>query len=69
VKKRIDDMKREIERRGGLVVGLGDIPDDIAELFLEEVLACPHCAETTRPQGESIDKMLAGSARTDGRTH
>ena len=68
MKKQIEEMKREIERRGGIVVGLGQVPVDVAELFLKEVLTCPCCVATTRPKGESIDKILAGTHREES-TH
>ena len=52
--KRLRKMQREIERRGG-VVQLGDLPDDVAELFLREVLNCPHCLAEARRAGLSVD--------------
>lgn len=42
--KRIEEMKREIERRGGIVAVNDALPDEITELFLREVLSCPDCA-------------------------
>jgi hypothetical protein len=69
VNKRIEKMAREIERRGGVIVGLESVPDHIAEHFLREVLMCPDCAGAGRPQGESIDKILAGSSRTVEHAH
>lgn len=50
--KRLRKMQREIERRGG-VVELGDLPDDVAELFLREVLDCPECLAEARRAGLS----------------
>jgi hypothetical protein len=63
---RIKAMKRKIERRGGMFFGLENLPEDIAEVFLMEILACPLCATADRPEGESIDKVLAGNSRTTG---
>jgi hypothetical protein len=51
--KRLRKMQREIERRGG-VVHLGDLPDDVAELFLREVLDCPECLAEAR-RARSLD--------------
>ena len=44
-KARIRAMRAEIERRGGIVGPLDGLPDDVAELFLREVLDCPDCQE------------------------
>ena len=68
MKRQIEQMKREIERRGGILVGLSELPDVIVEQFLREVLACPCCGAAGRPHGESIDKLLAGRSGED-RTH
>jgi hypothetical protein len=43
-KARIEAMKREIERRGGMVGSMAPVSDDILEFFLREVLDCPECA-------------------------
>jgi hypothetical protein len=61
--KRIKKMLREVERRGGLVSINGAIPNDVAERFLEEVLACPDCAAAKPP----IDQILAGPMQPKGR--
>lgn len=61
--KRIKRMLREVERRGGLIHFNSSIPDDVAERFLEEVLACPDCAAMAGPP---IDQILAGSAGSKG---
>jgi hypothetical protein len=42
-KARIEAMKREIERRGGVVGAITGVPDDILEIFLSQVLECPCC--------------------------
>ena len=41
--ERIEKMKEEIRRRGGVVHLAEDTPLEIVELFLEEVLRCPEC--------------------------
>ena len=46
--KRLRALKREIERRGGRVGIAPDLPDEVAELFLREILDCPDCLEETR---------------------
>src|SRR4051794_26393791 len=58
--KRIEEMKREIEKRGGMVMTFGvGVPDEIAEHFMQEVLHCPDCG-CEPPKGETIDKILTG---------
>jgi hypothetical protein len=48
-RERIEQMKAEIERRGGLVGLSPDAPDWLTEKFLRDVLACPDCrAEAAR---------------------
>lgn len=46
--KRLRTLKREIERRGGRVGMAPDLPDEVAELFLREILDCPDCLEEAR---------------------
>jgi len=41
--EKIRRLTREIERRGGMISGIGSVPDKITELFLLEVLSCPDC--------------------------
>lgn len=41
--ERITRMLQEVERRGGLIHVNRSIPDDVAQRFMEEVLACPNC--------------------------
>jgi hypothetical protein len=41
-------LKAEIERRGGRIHIDKNLPDEITELFLREILACPDCG--SRPQ-------------------
>ena len=43
-KARIEAMKREIERRGGMVGSMAPVSDDVLEFFLREVLHCPECS-------------------------
>jgi hypothetical protein len=37
-------LKAEIERRGGLIHINPNLPDELTEAFLREILACPDCA-------------------------
>lgn len=62
--KKIRKMLRTIERRGGIVHMNPALPDDVAEQFLEQMLACPDCCgadpdrlDTQRPP---IDQVIAG---------
>lgn len=41
--KTIKRLKAEIERRGGSIYINENLPDEIMEKFLREVLACPDC--------------------------
>ncbi len=41
--KTIRRLKQEIEQRGGQIHIDENLPDDVAELFLREVLSCPDC--------------------------
>jgi len=41
--KTIRRLKQKIERRGGQIHIDENLPDDVAELFLREVLSCPDC--------------------------
>lgn len=43
--KKIETMKQEILRRGGVIHLPEDLPDAIAEKFLAQVLACPDCRQ------------------------
>ena len=43
--RRVDRMLEEIRRRGGIAGLSDDIPDDVAEMFLREVLDCPDSRE------------------------
>ena len=37
-------LKAEVERRGGRIYINDNLPDEITETFLREILACPDCA-------------------------
>lgn len=54
--RKIRKMMKEIERRGGVIGMRSDVPDEIAALFLQEVLDCPDCrAAAARIDGGSSD--------------
>jgi hypothetical protein len=55
--KKLRAMKKEIERRGGVVGLAPNLPDEVAELFLREILECPDCLEAARKA------RIPGSAR------
>jgi hypothetical protein len=48
-------LKAEIERRGGQIYVNENLPDEITETFLREILACPDCAssQSTQPPKRS----------------
>ena len=46
--KKLQRMKQEIERRGGVLHVEPRLPDELAELFLREILDCPECMEEAR---------------------
>jgi hypothetical protein len=43
-------LKAEIERRGGRIHINDNLPDEITETFLREILACSGCAPRQAPQ-------------------
>ncbi|HEX3578624.1 MAG TPA: hypothetical protein VHY33_08690 [Thermoanaerobaculia bacterium] len=51
----INRLKAEIERRGGRIHINPNLPDELIETFLREVLACPDCAShrSTQPRKPS----------------
>ena len=56
-------MIEEVERRGGTLHISDSLPDDLAEEFLEQALACPdgRARDDAGIRGEvTIDKVLAG---------
>lgn len=61
---------REIERRGGKLFVNPRLPDELAEAFLADVLACPDCANAPDlpafddPLEDSFDLPLAGRDRS-----
>jgi hypothetical protein len=48
-------LKAEIERRGGRIHINDNLPDEITETFLREVLDCPDCAprQSAQPRKQS----------------
>ena len=63
---KIRRMMREIESRGGRVGVSEDLPDEVAEQFLDEILDCPDCLELAEAD-ERIDRVLGRPWR--GRDH
>ena len=61
--KKIKRMAQEVERRGGKLFGLENLPDDVAERFLHEVLSCPDCCANPFVDRPTIDKILASSQK------
>jgi hypothetical protein len=59
--RNIRRLREQIERRGGKVHLDKNIPDEIAELFLKEVLACPDCVEPSLVASNSVTRMSDGS--------
>ena len=43
MKETLRKLRQEIELRGGRVYLEPHLPDDLAELFLREILDCPDC--------------------------
>ena len=58
---KIERMMQEIERRGGKVVDLDTLPDEVAEQFLREVLLCPDCCASPFADRPTIDTIIAGT--------
>ena len=68
--RKIARMRKEIERRGG-VIGMSDrLPDDIAEFFLAEILDCPDCCEAAK-SGVTVadDPRPNASRRRKSKSH
>lgn len=38
-------LKKQLERAGGVVFIPDDLPDDVAEIFVEGIMSCPDCAK------------------------
>ena len=55
--RKIEEMIKEVERRGGTVGFMPDAPEELVEQFLTEVLDCPDCrAEAAaRPDSKRTD--------------
>ena len=60
---KIQRMMQEVERRGGRLFGLENMPDDVAERFLRDVLSCPDCCAHPFGDRPTIDKILAGTQK------
>ncbi len=41
---KLKELKRQLERAGGLVMIPDHLPDDVAEIFVKEIMDCPECA-------------------------
>ena len=61
--EKIQRMIQEIERRGGTLFGLENMPDAVAEQFLRDILSCPDCCRNPFVDEPTIDTILAGSQR------
>lgn len=62
--KKIARMMKEIERRGGKIGMNSALPDDVAELFLAEILDCPDCLEVAAANGVALaDQPPARTSR------
>jgi hypothetical protein len=51
--KTIKRLMAEIERRGGQIHVNENLPDEITEMFLRQILACPDCAHEEAQQKHS----------------
>jgi len=51
----IKRLKAEVERRGGHIYINNNLPDEITETFLREILTCPDCAsrQSAKPRKQS----------------
>ena len=49
-------LRAEIERRGGSIHINENLPDEIAEMFLRQILECPDCA----PREQARRKQSSG---------
>ncbi len=56
--KRLRKMRAKLERAGGFVNIPDDLPDDIAEMFLNDLLSCPDCAAEI----EKVQPLAQGCA-------
>jgi hypothetical protein len=62
--KTIRRLKQEIERRGGQVYIDKDLPDEITELFLKEILTCPDCMAQAQESGRAASPIGQGRSRS-----
>jgi hypothetical protein len=60
--RKLRKLQREIERRGGVLHVAPQLPDEIAELFLREILECPDCMAEAR-KGAAIVEDPRGRGR------
>jgi hypothetical protein len=51
--KTIKRLKAEIEQRGGSVYINENLPDEVMEMFLRQILECPDCAHAEAQQKQS----------------
>jgi len=51
--KTIRRLKAEIERRGGSIYINENLPDEVMEMFLRQILECPDCAHAEAQQKQS----------------
>jgi hypothetical protein len=58
--RKIRQMEKEIERRGGIIGGNPSVPDEIYARFLEQILDCPDCRE------EGANNAFENPSRSDG---
>ena len=61
--RKIRTMMREIERRGGQVGASDNLADEVAEVFLREILDCPECREEAE-ENDRLDRLLGWSLFT-----
>ena len=53
--KKIETMKEEIIRRGGIIHVSEKLPDEATERFLAEILDCPDCKAEAGLKGPRLD--------------
>ena len=58
--RKLRRLQREIERRGGVLHVAPRLPDEIAELFLREILECPDCMAEARKGGRRLEEPRGG---------
>ena len=60
-RKRLRNMKQEIERRGGQLYIDPRLPSTVAEVFLRTILECPDCSREMIQE----DRMMVGQHGSD----